>query len=129
MITVSDIEKILYKDCATFGVEVFPYGNVPEGEITAERIVVHSKPLQTEKIWNKSFCDVNICVPDKNGQADKIRIDELAREAQDRFKGIVGDFDGTPYHYTWDTIGVENDTQMRCHYVNVRILFEVLNID
>lgn len=44
------------------------------------------------------------------------------------FDGVTGRYDGTTYHYSIDTIGTEEDTALKCHYVNVRILFEVLNV-
>lgn len=44
------------------------------------------------------------------------------------FDGVTGRYDGTTYHYYIDTIGTEEDTALKCHYVNVRILFEVLNV-
>ena len=41
---------------------------------------------------------------------------------------VTGRYDGTTYHYSIDTIGTEEDTALKCHYVNVRILFEILNV-
>ena len=41
---------------------------------------------------------------------------------------ITGRYDGTTYHYSIESIGIEEDTSLKCHYVNVRILFEVLNV-
>ena len=53
---------------------------------------------------------------------------ELEKQAQELFDGVTGRYDGTTYHYSIDTIGTEEDTALKCHYVNVRILFEVLNV-
>ena len=128
MITTTDIGNILYRDCATFGIERFQGDDFPTGEITDERIIIHSKAQQPGKIWKKSFAEVNLCVPDDNrGNARLVRLNELDREAE-CLDGVVGEYDGTPYHYSISAKGVEIDSQMRCHYVNVKILFEVLNI-
>ena len=32
------------------------------------------------------------------------------------------------YRYSIESIGAEADTALKCHYVNVRILFEVINV-
>ena len=56
------------------------------------------------------------------------QINLLEKQAQKLFDGVTGRYDGTTYHYSIDTIGTEEDTSLKCHYVNVRILFEVLNV-
>ena len=128
MITATDIANILCKDCAAFGIKCYQGDNVPTGEITVERIVVHSKSQTPEKIWRKSFPEINICVPDSKGKAQLVRLNELDRLAETILDGVVGQYDGSNYSYSISSKGVESDTQMKCHYVNVRILFEVLNV-
>ena len=72
---------------------------------------------------------MNLCVPDlKEGEANTIRLNELEKQAQELFDGVTGRCDGISYYYSIDSIGTEEDTALKCHYVNVRILFEVLNV-
>ena len=95
----------------------------------SERIVIHVKKQQTDKYWKKSFVEVNLCVPDlKEGEANTIRLNELERKANKLFNDVVNTYDSTRYRYSIDSIGTEADTALKCHYVNVRILFEVLNV-
>lgn len=129
MITTTDIKDILYKDCKPFGMEVHRRTPKLDGEILKkEMIVIHSKKQTPEKYWKKSFVEVNICVPDDNGEELEIRIQELERKAVSLFDDVTGIFDGTRYRYGIESEGVEADTALKCHYVNIRLLFEVLNV-
>lgn len=78
-----------------------------------------------EEIFRRS----EFCVPDlSENEANTIRLNELEREAMKRFDDVVSTYDGTTYRYSIESIGTEADTALKCHYVNVRILFEVLNV-
>lgn len=128
MIVTTDIANILYRDCKVFGIDIVPQGKTLVGELKSERIVIHAKKQQPGKYWKKSFAEVNLCVPDlSENEANTIRLGELERIAMNRFD-TVGSYDGTTYRYSIESIGMEEDTSLKCHYVNVRILFEVLNI-
>lgn len=129
MIVTTDIANILYRDCQSFGIVIVPHGKKLTGPMKSERIVIHAKKQQPGTYWKKSFAEVNLCVPDlKEGEADTIRLNKLEKQAQYLFDGVTGRYDGTTYHYSIDSIGTEEDTALKCHYVNVRILFEVLNV-
>ena len=95
----------------------------------SERIAIHAKKQQPGTYWKKSFAEVNLCVPDLGeNSANSIRLGELERRANKLFDDVVSTYDGTTYRYSIDSIGTEVDTDLKCHYVNVRILFEVLNV-
>lgn len=130
MIVTTDIANILYKDCKAFGMEVYQSGNIPDEnkELSYERIIIIAKSQSPEAIWKKGFVEVNLCVPDMDGKANLIRLQELERKAQEVLDDVVGEFDGSSYYYSIDQIGTEADTALKCHYVNVRLLFQVLNI-
>lgn len=128
MIVTTDIGNILYRDCKVFGIEIVPDGKTLVGELKSERIVIHSKPQQPGKYWYKSFVEVNLCVPDlEENESNSIRLQELERKAKEVFGKVVKRFDGTTYKYSIYSIGIEADTALKCHYVNTRILFNVLN--
>lgn len=128
MIVTTDIANILYRDCKVFGIDIVPQGKTLTGKLNSERIVIHAKKQQPGKYWKKSFAEVNLCIPDlSENEANSIRLQELEREAMKRFDA-VGDYDGTTYRYSIESIGTEEDTALKCHYVNVRVLFEVLNV-
>ena len=74
--------------------------------------------------------EVNICVPDiKKGVADIARLQELERKAVLVFKDASGESDSSHYAYSINSIsGMNRDEGLGCHYVNVRLLFEILNV-
>lgn len=127
MITQGDIAKILYKDCKVFGLPVYQKENTPKGKVTKERIVVIPKAGATEMYWEKCYVEVNFCVPDVKGQANLVRMDELERLAVSQLKKKSGIWDSTRYIYRKDSTSREQDTELGCHFVNVRLLFEILN--
>lgn len=129
MIVTTDIADILYRDCKDFGIMIVPFGKTLTGEITEERITIHVKGQTPEKIWEKCFVEVNLCVPDLGVNiAHTLRLKALERAAKEKFRSVTGTFDGTRYLYEVDTISIEADTALKCHFVNCRILFNVLNV-
>lgn len=129
MIVTTDIADILYRDCKAFGIEIVPFGKTLTGELKEERITIHVKGQTPEKIWEKCFVEVNLCVPDLSPtEANYPRLKELERLAKKKFKSVVGTFDGTTYLYEVDTLTIEADTALKCHFVNCRLLFNVLNV-
>ncbi len=131
MIVTNDIANILYRDCKAFGIEVYQSGNIPDEdkELSSERVIIRTKTQSPETYWKKGFVEVNLCVPDLGGKANLIRLQELERKAQEVLDDVVGEYDGSSYYYSIDSIGTEADTALKCHYVNVRILFQVLNVN
>lgn len=129
MITTSDIVDILYATCARYGVPVYRKGAIPDGIVTEERVVVIPKDQSSDTYWKKCFVEVNICVPDiEEGVANLSRLQEMERRAQMLFDGIAGEHDSDAYMFTIESLsGVNRDDSMKCHYVNVRLLFQVLN--
>lgn len=126
MITTGDIATILVNDLKSFGIVTYKKGAIPEGKITQERINVIPKEPKPGTYWVKDFVEVNFCVPDIDGLANTKRLTELEREAA----GLrsVSSFDGSTYRYKVYSTNQEKDTALECHFVNVKILFEVLNV-
>lgn len=129
MIVTTDIADILYRDCKAFGIEIVSFGKTLTDELTGERITIHVKGQTPSKYWEKCFCDINLCVPDLGVNiANTLRLKELERKAKELFKSVTGEFDGTRYNYEIDTIHIEADTALKCHFINCRILFNALNV-
>lgn len=129
MIVTTDIADILYRDCKALGIVIVPFGKTLTGELEEERITIHVKGQTPSKYWEKCFCDVNLCVPDLGVKiANTLRLKDLERKAKELFKSVTGEFDGTRYNYEIDTIHIEADTALKCHFVNCRILFNALNV-
>lgn len=127
MIVQGDIAKILYKDCLQFGLPVYQKDNTPTGKLKKERIVVIPKSGTMDTYWEKCFVEVNICVPDKDGVADLIRLDELERRIARDLKFKSGVYDSTRYMYQRQSTSRERDIELGCHFVNIRLLFKILN--
>lgn len=128
MIVTTDIADILFRDCKDFGIKIVPFGKTLTGELTDERITIHVKGQTPETYWEKCFCEVNLCVPDLSpAEANYPRLKALERKAKDKFRSVTDTFDNTRYLYEVDTITIEADTALKCHFVNVRLLFNVLN--
>ena len=128
MIVTTDIADILYRDCKAFGIEIVPFGKTIIDELKDERITIHVKGQTPSKYWEKCFVEVNLCVPDLGVNiANILRLKELERKAKKLFRSVTGTFDGTRYNYGVDTIHIEADTALKCHFINCRLLFNVLN--
>lgn len=129
MITTSDIVDILFEACASFNMPIYRKGAIPEGIVAKERIVIAAKNQTPQTYWRKCFVEVNICVPDiTNGVANLTRLQELERQAQSLLDGVAGEYDSSAYLFSIDSLSGDNrDETLKCHYVNVRLLFQVLN--
>lgn len=129
MITTSDIVDILYGVCAPFKMPIYRKGAIPDGVVTSERIVIIPKAQSPQIYWKKCFVEVNFCVPDiSDGVAELNRLQALERQAQRVFDGVVGEYESDAFMFSIESLnGVNRDDSMKCHYVNVRLLFQVLN--
>lgn len=125
MITTGDIATILVNDLKPFGIVTYKKGAIPEGKITAERITVIPKEPKPGTYWVKGFVEVNFCVPDIDGLANTKRLTELQRKT-DGMRSFSY-FDGSAYRYKACPSTQEKDP-LGFHFVNVKILFEVLNV-
>lgn len=129
MIVTTDIGNILYRDCDVFGIEKVALWDKPKSELISEKVTVATQSLSTDKNWKKSVAEVNLYVPDlTEAAADAIRLNELERQACSVLDNVASSYDGTAYRYSIDSIGIEADTALKCHYVNVKVLFEILNV-
>lgn len=130
MITSTDIQTILYKKAQLLGVkEVYKEGNIMSGNYSTERVVILNNSAEPGTYWRLGFMNVNICVPDldRNFTASLTRLSELESLAYDVFSD-TGKMKGLAYTYDVDSTNIEEDRAAHSHYVNIRILFEVLNV-
>lgn len=125
MIATTDVANILYKDSKRLGLQVLQEGNVKES--SGERVIVHAKSFTPGRIWNKSFAEANIFVPDlPGGTANLVRLNELERLAM-RIYEASGTYDGTLYRYNVYSVQLLSDDDSKSRYLNVKISFSVLN--
>lgn len=120
----------MYRMLQVFGMVVCYGEDLPDGELTEERAAIATSSGEPGKIWDGCIVSVSLCVPDlTNGVASLSRLSELESDALRMFiDGITGEWNGDHYLITLQKHGIEADTQMRCHYVALKLLFETLNI-
>lgn len=129
MITTTDTANIMYTVCKQFGMPVYQSQNIPIEDVSTEgRIVIHVKEQTAENIWRKGFVEVNFFVPDTpNGKADLITLNEIERMATRSLRG-TGAMDGTAYHYNVTSTYVLENSDLKAHYVNAKVLFRSMNV-
>lgn len=131
MIVSSDIYKILFDKLKDFGIkDVYDGWNPIQSKLKHEAIViVTSTPVEPDTYWERAYAHVNICVPDYLGKVNTIRLAELERKAAEWVYGdITGVYDGSAYSISKDSLGIERDDALKCSYVNLVLLFEILNV-
>ncbi|WP_302581623.1 hypothetical protein [Paraprevotella clara] len=131
MIVTGDIYKILYEKVREFGIKaVYDSWNPITSELKEEAIViVTSTPIEPDTYWEKAFVHVNICVPDYLERVNKIKLTEMEKLAnQWIFYGIVDEYDNNWYQISKISLGTERDEALKCSYVNLKLLFEILNV-
>lgn len=148
MIGTLDISNILYRDIKEFVYvyDIHPHGADPDADMPGglssigiagppARINIHVGRLQTGAHWSKAFVEVHFVTPDPvKGEAAGVFLNNwelLLRKNLDHRTGVYEDqrkFSKTRYRYRVDSIGMEADPDQGTHYINVRILFEVLNV-
>lgn len=122
-------EKILYRDCAVFGLPINYGWEKLDGKTRKECIVISSHKMDDDTYWNTCFVEVNFLVPDtRSGRKDKLRLDELEDSVKDLLKS-TGVFNGCTYTYECISTGQERESDLGCHYVNAKIKFDVLNVN
>lgn len=129
MIAVTDILDIIFDKCVAFGVK--DIREAPKditSPLKSEMIGIHAKAPTPGTYWKKGFVEVNLNVPDIDGEQDLIRLRELERASYPILDGFFGKLDGTGYRYSIYSTGIEENEPAQCHYINVKVLFEILNV-
>lgn len=132
MIVTSDIYKILYdKVKEFFGInDVYDGWNPVRSELEDKAVViVTSTPVEPDTYWERAMAHVNICVPDYLCRPNTKELNDMERLANSWiYEDIVGEYDGSTYRISKDSLGIERDDALQCSYVNLVILFEILNV-
>lgn len=129
-LTVTDIKIVMRGIAETLGLTnvVFPE-EIPLGEISEERTVIATSKESMGKIWASCIVTMSVLVPDVgSGIANLSRIHSLEQSLLPEFReGMVGSRTGNDYSVTLQDISVEADAKLRCHYVCIKLMFEILN--
>lgn len=131
MIVSTDIYAILFDKVKGFGIkDVYDGWNPIKSKLKGDAVViVTSTPVEPDTYWERAYVHVNICVPDYLGKTNTRRLNEVERMANLWIReGIVGEYDGSSYLISKDSLGIEEDDALKCSYVNLVLLFEILNV-
>lgn len=129
MITTSDAANIIAVKCRDLGIaDIRQGGNIDEGEITSERVVIIPKAESDGRLWKSIPVEVNILVPNiAHNTLNLVRLGELERAAKGVFRDcITGIYDETPYRYAPSEIGRVQSENLRIGWINIHIFFETL---
>lgn len=136
MLTETDIGHIIFDDCAFLGLPTYLKTTLPdriegrEDRIeTNGRVVIRPKRVTGDKTYfNECPVEVNIAFPDIDGETNP-DIEPLYRQALEELDNDkCGRYGGEFYRYSVQRHGIEADSNLRCHYANITLLFEILNV-
>lgn len=136
MITQKAIAHIIFDDVQFLGMETYIKYHTPdeleEHETRIEddgRIVIRPKFVANDKTYfNDCTVEVNIALPDIEGETNP-NLDDLCRQAVEELNNDkCGNRDGEFYRYHVQRFSTEDEPNLNCHYVNITILFEILNV-
>lgn len=134
--TETDIGHIIYDDCRFLGLPIYLKHTLQEeykkGEDRIEeqgRVVIRPKTVAADKTYfNDCTVEVNIAMPDiddeKNPNLESLYRQALKELNDDKCGRYGEDF----YRYTVQRHGVEREERLHCHYANITLLFEILNV-
>lgn len=125
MITEGDTQDIVYSIVKSLGLPVIQgdtknYSSKP-------RVVVHAHKQEREKQWMKNFLEVNVVMPDVANEAQRAKLKEYETQLKDMFyEDTVGTYKGSGYLIELQSLGIEEDTTLKSHFVNCKLLFSTL---
>lgn len=124
MITEGFSSNIIYSLMQDFGIPVYQGRRDYE---TCDRVVIHSHKQVRTKCWMENFIEVNVVVLDEGNSAKMALLKEYESKLLSKFyEDIVGEYEGTPYVISFESLGIEEDSQTKSHYVNCKLKFSAL---
>lgn len=136
MITETEIGHIIFDDCRFLGLPIYLKDTLSEeyksGEDRIEeqgRVVIRPKTVTNDKTYfNDCTVEVNIALPDVDGEKNP-NLEHLYAKAlrvldDDKCGRYREDF----YRYSVQRHGIERESGLNCHYANITLLFEILNV-
>lgn len=141
MMTEIDAGHILYDDLESLGLERRLKGHLHTGRLDGESpmvgesvpdngmVVILPKPMSSDKVYfNDCTIEVNILLKDIEGETNP-NINGILKKALDLLQDDnVGEYDGVWYRYSVRSHGIEQESSQSCHYANITIDFEILNV-
>lgn len=141
MITEIDAGHIIYEDLAFLGLERRLKGHLLKGTLEGDEpitnehvpqeglvVIIPKRRTANATYFNDGTIEVNILVPDIYDELHP-SINTLLHSVLDEFSDAkVGYRNGTWYRYSVRSHGIEDESRLKCHYANITIDFETLNV-
>lgn len=129
-LTTSDIRIICKKIVGSLGIEVCLPEELPLGAIASDRAVIVTSSDDLGKYWGKCIVTISIMVPDVCPKiANMSRLSSYESKVQEMFvDGIAGEYGGDSYLIELQSIGIDNASDVKCHFVNAKLMFNILNV-
>lgn len=125
--TNSGVETFLYQ--FDYGMGKYKGWTFPDKPITENRCVVLCNQDSPDTYWETFSAFVNLCVPDKNGTADTKTLEELESMGKAMFKDIPPAQIGDEWYFIMiSRVTKEEDTNLKCHYISIKLNFKILNV-
>lgn len=141
MITEIDAGHIIYDDLSFMCMERRLKGHLKTGRLNGESpmvgesvpdegmIVIIPKQVSADKTYfNDCTIEVNVLQKDLEGECNP-NLNKLLKVAVAALNdNKVGQKDGIWYRYSVRSHGIEQEEKLKCHYANITIDFEILNV-
>lgn len=141
MITEIDAGHIVYDDLEFMGLARRLKGHLVKGGLDGEQpivsesipddgmIVILPKSMSADKTYfNECTIEVNILLKDILDETNP-KLNELLKSAlKELSDNKIGQVDEDWYRYSVRSHGIEEETNLKCHYANITIDFETLNV-
>ena len=141
MITETDAGHIIFDDLDSLGLERRLKGHLKTGRLDGEEpmveesvpddgmIVVIPKSMSADKTYfNDCTIEVNILMKDLEGETNPMLEEKLKKALEVLMADKVGNIENDWYRYSVRSHGIEQEGSMNCHYANITIDFETLNV-
>lgn len=141
MITEIDAGRIVYKLLSFMGMERRLKGHLKTSSLDGESpmvgetvpsdgmIVILPKTMSADKTYfNGCVIEVNVLMRDINGETNPDLNDKLREILVELGNGVVSESDGTWYRVSIRSHGIEEESRMKCHFANITMYFETLNV-
>lgn len=139
--TEIDAGHVIFDDLKELGLECRLKGHLHTGRLDGEKpmvgesvpdegmAVIIPKSMSADKVYfNECTIEVNILLRDIGDETNP-RMNLLLKDALRILQaGNVGNLDGTWYRYSVRSHGIEQESSLSCHYANITIDFETLNV-
>lgn len=141
MMTEIDAGHVIYDDLESLGLEMRLKGHLHTGRLDGESpmvgetvpedgmIVILPKAMSADKVYfNGCTIEVNILMRDIEGETNPSLNDRLKEALGILQADKVGQFEEVWYRYGVRSHGIEQESTISCHYANITIDFETLNV-